>query len=412
MKNTKIYFVFGLLALLMISTACGPNYDDCYSDAGFDEAFLAELSPEERAQVLADYYGDEEYDEEGSEESFSAQYISNAQNGNRQMMNQQNAQNTKSGNSGQPTKTVQIYDRGYGMVMVTTKIPQSWNVDQNLATNRQLGNIASYKLDYYGPDGSLVRFMMPTNYSSYFGQSFQSVWNQLMRQYLYSAVQRVQFQQMQRNPKILSTRFAQDYAKYNNGHMDGYEQRFTGRINGRQVEGVVYALYLKGQMEQLIPVAVISPRGRLQEALSVYHMIDQNARENPRYVQVVHGDMSNRAVAHSQDMQRRHQRTKQLRDDIYAIHQQQREDFNRSIREEGLGYNGSRHTINDRVTDAIRGEMTYENPYSGEQERVDQMYKYWYVNPLGQRYGTNDMNFNPQTLPGGDWSRMNPVNNY
>lgn len=203
MNNAKIFFTFSLLALFTFSTACGPNYDDYYSDAGFDEAFLADLSPEERAQVLADYYGDEEYDEEGSEESFSAQYISNAQNGNPQMMNQQNAQTTNSGNSGQPTKTVQIYDRGYGMVMVTTKIPQSWNVDQNLATNRQLGNIASYKLDYYGPDGSLVRFMMPTNYSSYFGQSFQSVWNQLIYWYVNPLGQRYGTNDMNFNPQTL-----------------------------------------------------------------------------------------------------------------------------------------------------------------------------------------------------------------
>ncbi len=415
MRTHNITSILSCLIILIMATSCGSSYNDYYSEAGFDEAFLAELSPEERAQFLQDYYGEEEdYETEEYEEAgIQAQYVSNGDTQKNQIMKNQGFQNSsQAGRSNGPTKTVQLIDRGYGMVMATVQIPQNWNVQQNLATNRQMGSIEAYQLDYYSPNGELIRLMKPTSYSSYYGQSFQSTWNQLMQQYLYPVVQGIRFQQMTQSRKILSTKYANDFAQYNFGKLEGYEQRFTGTMSGRPVEGVVYGLYLRGQMEQIIPLAVISPQGHLAQTIQVYDMIDRNCHENPQYVQLVHGEMGARAMAHNKRMMNHNNRTKQLREEIYSIHQQQREDFNRSIREEGLGYNGSRHTINDQVTDAIRGEMTIENSWSGEQERVDQSYKYWYTNPLGQKYGTNNPSFNPQTLPGGNWRRANSVTNY
>lgn len=414
MRTPNILFHTVFFALFILTASCDSAYDTYYSDAAFDEAFLAELSPEERAQFIQDYY-EEENDEESDPEivNYQAQYISHQPTQQNQVMQNQNfSSNRNTTSSNGPTKTVQLYDRGYGMVMARVQIPQDWNVRQNLSTNRQNGSIQSYQLDYFSPNGQMIRCMMPTSFSSYYGQSFQSTWNNLMQQYLFSAVQNVRFQPMKKSQKVLNTKFASDYARYQFGNLDGFEQGFTGTLNGQAVEGVVYALYLRGQMEQLIPIAIISPRGQLGQTIAIYDRIDRSTQEDPRYVQMVHGEMDNRTVAHHKRMMAHNQRARQLRGEIYDIHRQQSEEFNRSIREEGLGYNGSRHTINDQVTDAIRGEMTIENTWSGEQERVDQSFRYWYTNPLGQKYGTNDPSFNPQTLPGGNWKRAKSAGNY
>ncbi len=420
MKNLNFNIALSFLVLLMIASSCGSSYNDYYSENGFDEAFLAELSPEERAQFLQDFYEDEEYENyeetypsnEEYQQSHKARNVSNVNSSTKNTMQNVNYNQRQTYKTGNSTKTVQLYDRGYGMVMATVTIPQNWNVDQYLETNRAAGSIQHFKLDYFNSKGELIRFMKPTTYSSYFGQSFQSSWNQLMQQYVTSAIQQVRFQQMQRSQKVLSTKMARDYAKIAQGGIDGFEQRFTGTMNGRAVEGIVYSLYWRGQVETIVPVAVISPAGQLNNTIAILDMIDRTAQENPQYKQAVGGDMSNRAVAHGQRMQQLNNRIRQRRGEIYAIHEQQSREFNQRIREEGLGYNGSRHTSNDRFTDAIRGQMTIENGYTGEQERVDQSYQYWYVNPSGQKYGTNNPNFNPQTLPGGNWQRANPVSNY
>jgi len=69
---------------------------------------------------------------------------------------------------------------------------------------------------------------------------------------------------------------------------------------------------------------------------------------------------------------------------------------------------GGDYDSHDSFIDGIHNSTSFQDPYSGHQITRDGVYDYWYQDNLGNYYGTDDPDFDPNSIQG-NWQRIEPL---
>ncbi len=354
-------------------------------------AMLEQLSPEELAYVTQNLSSEEQ------KILTSGTFLNSPQN--------------QSASINYRTKKVNIIDNGLGKVMYSVEVPENWQVRQNIHTSAYNGRLQTFQLDYLGPNGEMIRVVRPTTYQPQYGQQFQGTWNQLFYQSLNGIVQNINPGSIQRSQKPLTASSVRKAMNQSPGNYQGFEQSFSGIVNGQAIEGKASIVNMTNNMGGFILATLsISPKGLLGSTLTILDGMNGTVNSNSEAYRQALAHAGQRglaasAAAHNQKMSQLYAKTNSMVQELRDLQSRDNADFSRNLRSSGTGYNGNPHTANDQFTDYLRDVYTIENPYSGIQEQVDSRYQYWFINAAGERRGTNDPNLDLTNVPGGTWKR-------
>jgi hypothetical protein len=200
----------------------------------------------------------------------------------------------------------------------------------------------------------------------------------------------------------------------------GFEIGFEATYTGKPVKGIVYILNMPfdGNSGVLIPTIVIGPEKVFKKTLDAYEFIGNNYKQNPQFQQQLQIAQQNAQQQMTYDHQQR-MANNQAQFDAHQQRMQNMSQANDTRNDQWLnnhlntGWNSGSstetgYTSHEAFLDAMRETSTFQDPYSGQQVQQDGVYQYNYTNGLGKFYGTNDPNFNPNTLQG-DWQKIEPL---
>jgi len=290
--------------------------------------------------------------------------------------------------------TVNVYDQGMQMNICSYQVPKGWTLNQYISTNpwNVSDPFTAYFLEFSGPDMQNIRGLKPRIYNTWLGQSLDMVWKQSFIESYQETAFYLQLGPIQTNPEVLRMMDAKAYV----GQAVGLERRVQGQLQGRQIEGVSYAVIMGDQMiASIFATVILSPQGKLDHALETYHQINASRKENFAYTMAIN-QVSQAYWTQSSTFQGQ---TKPPQDYSWP------HDYDGSSSNKYIEDSYSSH---DAFIDYLTESTTFLDPYSGQEVSQDGHFTYWYTNKLGDYYGTDDPSFNPYSL-GSNWEEIKPL---
>lgn len=319
-------------------------------------------------------------------------------------------------NAAAASRQVQIMDQSFNMPIWRESIPANWEIFQQVATDLNNGGYSAYLRDLYGPRGELIRDLGSAIYNTSLGLSA----GMLVQEAIATAVEQPRIGQprpskmMESLPLVAFKRRSEQMAGRT---LDTYEVPFEGIQKGRRVQGVLYLMNTPypqlGDAGFMVFALVTSPPEHFAQTLQINYGIMRSRDLSGDYLARKH--QHNQAAA--QRGQAAHQnRMAQLRANheahqsrmrgVYAASDARHEAWmNANVR--APSGSGSSYGNQDAFIDQIHERTTFNDPYSGQEVKVDGQRERWFTDGLGGYVGTDDPSFNQHSLPG-DWQGANP----
>ena len=330
---------------------------------------------------------------------------------------------------------IAILDHGLRMTRGTQVVPANWQLTQNIATDPNTGQFRSYVLDVRGPSGELVRNFGIANFAQMMGTSFGPTWQGMIQRGLAQEVQGLSFGELRRSANMAQLSEFQRVAqmvRQRGMEMQVLEAPLRGQRSGQTVEGVAYVILISSpQMPGAGTVqasAVVSSPELVSQTVRTNLEMAETYRPNPDFeqrIQQIHAQVSQRQqamhqqrMANSQSLHQQRMASNQasfdahqrMMNDRYASNDQQNQQWLESFRNDNSSAysSGGDYTGHDAFIDGIYEQSTFQDPYSGHQVSRDGQYDNWYTDGLGDYYGTDDPNFNPNSMEG-NWEQIEPL---
>lgn len=316
-----------------------------------------------------------------------------------------------------PGGELKIYDKGLRVVRSTITLPPGWRAYQDIATNPDSGENERYVLDYYGPDGELLRSMGFAMYFGQLGQRFDRVWRKQLQQSVAGVTDDVELGEP--GPSDMLEKLPNVQKMLGDRRTETFEVPFSGTRNGAPVAGKAIVLHMpagtKPPMGTYVASFAIAPEGRLEQTIETMYEIGRSEQLNPNFTRRVQ-QITQKNVARSRRRQQAafaaHQARMRNRQAAFDAHQQRMKSqsaaFDRAnqtwlnnFRGDG-SQGGSGYTGHDQFIDSIHERETFRDPGTGRNVQRDGQYRYNYMDGQGNIIGTDDPSFEPSALPG-DW---------
>lgn len=302
---------------------------------------------------------------------------------------------------------VELYDHGLNVPVYTLELPAGWQMRHFIATD--LNNVwrmySHYAVDFFGPEGEFVTHFTPTVVYAATGQHWEAVWLELFDERI-GPLGQFRTSDTQRNT---SARLFPQAARYG---IPVFERAIAGFIGHQQIEGKLYTLLGDlGYAVMLYPHAVLVPKGQWPKTIETLQSIAASQSENPQYaarsrqVMQYRLQQANAAMQANRNWFNAFQTTMRQTAQLRTEHNR---GFANYLKSQHSPYGGDDYTPNDMFGDYLRDTTSFDDPYTGFRVEQPGRYEYWYTDSLGQFYGTNNPNFEPESLIG-DWSRITPL---
>lgn len=302
------------------------------------------------------------------------------------------------------SKTVSIVDNGFGMVRSTCQIPSDWQLKSNIYTNPYNGNIEQFQCGFAGQTASI------TILKSIMSQDFNSSWKQMLKNTLGGDYSKCKFSRLKTNSEIARTNEIRNASKSLGGTARGYEQNFTLNYNGHQLEGKVMGYTITTNNGTIMGGSILYAHpGSMNIALNAWRMIAKTMKSNPKFLQrqqMVHQQKMSQIHADGMRNQRNgFNKTQQKMRELQDTYDSHNSDYNQSLKDWGSTENGNSYSTSEGYNDYYSGTSTIENPYTGQQQRAEGYYQYYWVNDSGKVIGTNDPGYDPRNTYGSNWRK-------
>lgn len=326
-------------------------------------------------------------------------------------------------------QTVTIIDQTMNKPMARVTLPAGWKIQQDVASNLQVGGFTKFRIDAIAPDGGMY-IVLPTN-TSY--SQIPDTWTGQMTGYGFVELATYMTQMTLRDKSaplqisgLRPSAWARQTPEYQQHKQklaqfgydfEVYEMAISGNMHGQPWKGEAgfaimdYSRQMGGQMRGgtiMYGAVQIAPAQNYAKFDAQCKLI--------KYVTDPTWDaiQSNKIKQQTQHANRSHQSrmasnqaafdaTQKAHRETQAAYQAS----NDSWYDRNLGA-GSEYNSTSSFNDAMTGHSTFNDAYSGHQTRQEGHYDYWYSNGLGEYYGTDDANFNPASLQG-DWQSVQPL---
>lgn len=308
----------------------------------------------------------------------------------------------------------QVYDKGLNVVRTTVLLPAGWRGYQDIATSPRTGQAEQYVLDYYGPNGELIRGTGATNYYGPLNQRFARMWPKLVEQAMNGVGEDVKLGERRETEMV--ERLPNINKVLGNINKEAFEVPFTAQREGKPLEGVAYVLHIPFSNDSgtfLANIVVASPE-HIEAAIDVGWKIGASEQINPEYTRI-QNEISRKAMARSQ---REHQARMQANQRSFNAHQARMKGQQAAFDQAnarwmdnfrgGGGSGGNGYTGHDAFIDSIHETDTFHDPSTGQNVRRSGQFKYNYTDGQGNFYGTNDPSFSPAALQG-NWQATQPL---
>ncbi len=302
------------------------------------------------------------------------------------------------------SKTVSIMDNGFGIVRSTCQIPANWQLQSNIYTNPYTGNIEQFQCVFMGQKASISVM------KSVISQDFNSSWTQMLKSSLGRDYYQCNFSQVKVNKEIIRTNEIRNASQSLGGKARGYEQSFTLKVNGGTLEGKVMGYTISTNNGTIMGGSILyAHTGAMNKAMNAWRMVTKTMKANPQFLQrqqMVHQKRMGQIYADGVRNSREHfQKTQRKMRELGNSYSQNNSDYNQSLKDWGSTDNGNTYSTSEKYSDYYGGTTTIENPYTGQQQKADGYYDYYWVNDSGQVYGTNDPNYDPRKIYGWSWKK-------
>ena len=313
---------------------------------------------------------------------------------------------------------VVIVDRGLQMAQGTYTIPAGWQVQQDVATDPNTGQLARYRLDIWGPNGELIRGLRPVNYGQMMGTSFEQTWRGLAMQGAQGEVGDVSIGSLQRSERLERLRpfqRAAARAQQMGFRVEGFEAPLRAQSDRGPVEGAVHVLHWTSPqmagMGVVLASVILSPADRATETLRLNAQIANGFQPNPAFEQRM--EQINQAVAQRSAAQ--HQQQMASRQAAFNAHQQRMASNQAAFDASQQVYRSnsqvaemqfqswqaqqrSSDEMQRRTVNGIQGTADIYNSQTGETTYgVDGGYDSYWTDPSGTVVGTQGYD-NPDAL--------------
>jgi len=313
------------------------------------------------------------------------------------------------------SRQVQIMDQAFNMPIWRESIPADWEVFQQVATDVNKGGYTVYLRDVYGPRGELIRDLGSSIYNNALGVSAEMI----IQAAIASAVEQPSIgpigpsKVMESLPLVTFKRRSQQMESRS---LDTYEVPFAGLQKGQRVQGVLYLMNTPypqlGNAGYMEIALVTSPPEHFAQTLRINQGVLRSRDLSGDYLARKHQHNQEAGqrgqAAHQQRMaqlEANHAAHQSRMRDVYAASDARHEAWmNTNVRAQSSGGN---YDNQDAFIDQIYERTSFNDPYSGQEIKVDGQREQWYSNGLGDYYGTDNPSFNQHSLQG-DWQATDP----
>lgn len=374
MKSTTLFSIF---ALMLIFSACGQNYDTpYYEDAYYQDA----------------YYQDESA-EGGYGEPTQVAYRPNADE----------PTTTRTRYNGGDEKIVMrnLKDGKTGMVSGQIPLPASWEFKGNKIVGPNGIECQEY------PGGALYQLL---NIDQVIAQHLQPRLQQVGAQVLGT----IDLPEIARNDQRMMSNYWSAMPDQKMHYAKGIEVKGTDGHLGLVIVHLMHSRSQYGNMGFYYLHGVSAQPQAYESAKKAYIYALANQTQNPEYI--AHYNRQEQAKSNaSWATHNAKMRTNQANFDSWQKTQQNLSDISDIQHEGWKKRNAISDRMHDNTIDGIWERNTVNDPYSGQQTKVESGYKYYYMNSFGEYIGSNDEFWNPAQDPnynGIDWRRVENPNGY
>lgn len=319
---------------------------------------------------------------------------------------------------------VVIYDHGLDVPRTRVTLPPRWKVKQDIASDPDTGEARRYLLDYYGPNGELVRCTPLANYLGPLGQKFGPMWRQRANLALRGVLDDARIGRLQKSPTLASTPAIVTASR--TMRIDPLEASIEGTRQGEPFSGVAYVAKIpfpgEGNSGSFVVNVVVAPREHVDDAVAGMLAIARSDRPTAEFMKR-NEEIGQRIRQRSQNAmarsQREHQQRMRNNQAQFDAHQQRmransqafdqrNQAWLQDFRGSGGAQGGDTYDSHDYLIDSIHEQDSFADPSSGQRVTRDGQYKYNYSDGQGNYVGTDDPNLNTGDLQG-DWEAVDPL---
>lgn len=335
------------------------------------------------------------------------------------------------------TRKETLYDQSFNMPIGTINVPNSWKLHQNIASDLNSGGFLHFMLAIESPDGIIYGFLpFTTNYAimnaygNVSGMDADEVLSFLMRYSTQPFIEKFNLGSIDRKPIDTQTEAgkmvvqatqqlvyqaasmgyaAQPVTETSDLEFTAYRYNvpYKGKIRAHRFGvSVQYDAYSWANYGTISGGIFAAPESKYKEAIAVdYDKIldfQMNEEWNSARIQLIERASADRMAAQKGQ---------------FDLHQRSMASMRRSFDEHNKAWyernfsvgSSSSSSGNTAVLDAITGQTTFNDPYTGQQIKQPGHYDYWYTNEFGEYHGTNDPNYKPGDDFIGNWTQIRPV---
>jgi len=359
---------------------------------------------------------------ENSNEMAQQYYAENGNMPNNQGQMQMSNNNVQNGGD----QMVSLMDRGVGVPVGNILVPKGYQLQYDLFTNTQTGAYDRFWIELNGLSGEMLRGVAKMVYNRYNGQDFQAICRQLVP-YGVSDLSNVQYGEANL-----------DQARMNEPNVQQYRQKllaqgmdlqvialpFSAVRNGVQVRGryeIVHQIFGNSNQSTggfINMRLMLSPPAVFDKLMADVKRFDDayqpNSQHDQLLAQIIDRQTDQNTMAHNQRMANQKQQFdahQQKMQGIYAANDARNAQWMSNFRQGWSTNTGSSQTEygqHESFLDAITERTSFDDPHLGQKVHRDGNYNHWYTDGNGQYHGTDDHNFQPQSL-GNNWQSIEPL---
>lgn len=337
----------------------------------------------------------------------------------------------------QKTKKATIMDQTLNMPLGTLTVPVDWHLHQHIASNPHDGGYLHFMLAMESPQGFIYGFLPFTTgyafmnaYGNVSGMDFDHLMPHLMRYCTQPFIEKFTPGEPIHDPEALTTldgRLAAESSQslaaqaMSLGHAAQADpeiaaMKFTAFRNHVPYKGQIKAVKLGvivqydalswSKYGSVTGLFMVAPESLFEEAAAIEMdkvvQFEMNEEWNQIRLRIIAQSSQDRMASQRQQFEMRQRSLATMRRSFDA--------HNQAWYDRNFGTSGtSSYSGNTAVLDAITGQTSFNDPYTGHQIKQSGHYDYWYTNEFGEYHGTNDPSFQPGAHYDGNWRSIQPA---
>ncbi len=330
-----------------------------------------------------------------------------------------------------------IMDQTLNIPVCTINVPAGWLVHQQISSNPHGAGYLTFMLALESPEGVIHGFLPFTTeytlmnfYGQVSGMDFDQLLPHLMRYCTQPFLEKYTLGPTVPDQEALmseqgrgAVEGAQNLANQsissgNPAQADAgiVDMMFTAFRNNVPYKGGIKAMKMGvivqydanswGKYGMAMGLFTLAPEPLFDKAASVdletLFQIQMNEEWDQMRIQIMQRGHQDRMVRQRQQIETHQSRMASMRRSF--------DEHNQGWYDRNFGPSGaSSYSGNTAVLDAITGQTSFNDPYTGHQIKQSGHYDHWYTNEFGEYHGTNDPSFQPGAHYDGNWRPIQPV---